>query len=56
MNAFNVGDVVALTSGGNEMTVTEIRFDGVVKTAWTDSEGGLQTLQAEGACFFAVQK
>ena len=56
MDDFNLGDVVALHSGGAEMTVTEIRSDGVVKTAWTDSEGGLQTLSAAGVCFFAVQK
>lgn len=56
MNDFKVGDVVSLQSGGFEMTVTEIRSDGVITTAWNDTKGGLQTLSVGCACLFAVKR
>ena len=34
--AFRVGDVVSLKSGGLDMTVTKIQDDTRIATAWTD--------------------
>lgn len=33
-NQFKVGDVIALKSGGPDMTVTEVGLDGGVPTVW----------------------
>lgn len=52
MDEFSVGDVVQLKSGGQSMTVSEIRSDGQVLAIWTDEVGALQELYAPGVCFF----
>lgn len=56
MSQFYVGEVVALQSGGVEMTVTDVRPYGIVTTVWTDDFGQPHEIHLPSECLFDQQE